>query len=80
MGVSERVTIHIHHVPLRFHSMQDDGEPRWCFVCRKRVQFTRTVQVPVDPMSYYGPSVTVHCDMGHTDGDLFPGRIREWSQ
>lgn len=56
----------------------DEGKPRWCFVCRKRVPFTLTVHTPIDPMSYYGPHATVECPKGHTDGDCFPGTYREW--
>lgn len=54
-----------------------DG-PRWCFVCRKRVPFTQTTHVPVDPMNYYGPHWTVQCPKGHVDGDCFPSTIRDW--
>jgi hypothetical protein len=72
------MTLHIHSVPTRVVSVKPDGEVRWCFVCRKRVAFTRTVHQPIDPMSYYGPHGTIECERGHTDGDCFPGRIREW--
>lgn len=54
-----------------------DGE-RWCFVCRKRREFYYIVTAPVEP-SYYGPNPDIKC--GHcktSDGDLFPGREREW--
>jgi hypothetical protein len=57
-----------------------NGEPRWCFVCRKRVRFTLTVHTPTDPMSYYGPHATIECERGHTDGDCFPGTWREWGE
>lgn len=71
--------IHIHRVPTRVHSQHDHGV-HWCFRCRKRIPFTRTVHTPTDPMSYYGPHVTVECERGHDNGDLFPGWIREWSE
>lgn len=58
---------------------EDDRGERWCFTCRQRRPFTLTVTAPVEP-SYYGPSFSIHCDRGHDDGDLFPGRIREWSE
>jgi hypothetical protein len=51
---------------------------RWCFACRKRVEFQRVVTIP-DGMSYYGPSISIDCtNCGAYDGDLFPGRYREW--
>lgn len=71
-------TLHIHRVPTRIYSVRPDGEPRWCFYCRKHVPFTFTVHVPVDERSYYGPHGTVECERQHRDGDLFPGRWREW--
>lgn len=52
---------------------------RWCFICRKRTEFTLTISAPVEP-SYYGPSAAVRCDRGHYDGDVFPGCSREWSE
>lgn len=77
---TEQPTLHILRVPTRVYSQQASGEPRWCFVCRKVVPFTLTITVPVDPMSYYGPTPTVACEHGHGDGDLFPGRFREWDE
>ena len=71
------MTIHIHRVPTRIAGIRPHGEVRWCFVCRKRVSFTRTVRTPVDPMSYYGPHAVIECDRGHVDGDYFPGTYRE---
>jgi hypothetical protein len=51
---------------------------RWCFVCRKRREFAFVVMDTVE-MSYWGPTASVECvDRGHSDGDLFPGRCREW--
>jgi hypothetical protein len=50
---------------------------KWCFVCRKRVEFTKTVKADAQP-SYYDPWVTITCPRGHQDGDLFPGWTREW--
>ena len=50
----------------------------WCFQCRARVEFETVIRAPDGP-SYYGPSPSVECPRGHVDGDLFPGRIREWS-
>jgi hypothetical protein len=51
---------------------------RWCFVCRKRTEFVFIVKDTVE-MSYWGPTASVECERrGHYDGDLFPGRYREW--
>lgn len=72
--------VHILHVPTRIYSEREDGDPRWCFYCRKRTPFIRRVHVSTDPMSYYGPHATIECERSHEDGDLFPGRFREWSE
>lgn len=65
---------------MRLIREEDLGE-RWCFVCRKRLEFVFQVHTPVDEMSYYGPSGSVRCKpRGHYDGDLFPGRFREWDE
>jgi hypothetical protein len=71
------VSLHILRVPTRVVSQRPDGE-RWCFQCRKRVPFTLTIHTPVDVGSYYGPHASIECERGHDDGDLFPGRSREW--
>ena len=71
------MSVHIHRVPSHVVSERTDGE-RWCFYCRKRVEFTLTVHAPDDPMSYYGPHAVVSCARGHADGDCFPGTWREW--
>lgn len=63
--------------PMRELSRKPDGEIRWCFVCRARRAFERVVEVEVEP-SYYGPTISIRCERGHGDGDLFPGRWREW--
>lgn len=75
------MNLHILRVPTRIHKVEPykSGEPRWCFVCRKRVPFTITKHVPIDPMSYYGPHWPVECPKGHNDGDCFPGTWREES-
>lgn len=53
---------------------------RWCFTCRRRVEFVRIVMVP-DGLSYYGPTVDIRCgECSSIDGDLFPGRCREWDE
>lgn len=58
---------------------RDELPERWCFTCRQRRPFLFLVTAPAVP-SYYGPSASVRCDRGHDDGDLFPGRFREWSE
>lgn len=53
---------------------------RWCFRCRRRVDFERVCMRPTGP-SYYGPSAHVECtNCKALDGDLFPGWTREWSE
>lgn len=54
-----------------------DGEARWCFRCRARREFFFVVRSEVE-ISYYGPHPSIRCSEGHLDGDLFPGRVREW--
>ena len=50
---------------------------RWCFVCRKRRNFSWVVMAPVG-LSYYGPHEKIVCDACKTqDGDCFPGTYRE---
>lgn len=51
---------------------------RWCFVCRKRVPFFFIVRRDDTEEDWYGPWPSVEDDKGHSDGDLFPGRRREW--
>jgi hypothetical protein len=56
------------------------GEPRWCFRCRKVRPFIFRVMSPVG-MSYYGPVPSIRCGTCDlVDGDLFPGRQREWEE
>lgn len=51
---------------------------KWCFQCRKRVEFEYTVTREIEP-SYYDPNPSIHCvPAGHWNGDLFPGYTREW--
>lgn len=69
--------LHILRVPTHVISEKSLGE-RWCFYCRKRIEFVLRVHLPDDPMSYYGPHASIKCEQGHHDGDLFPGRTREW--
>lgn len=59
---------------------EPDGKDRWCFRCRQVRAFEFVVSEPVGP-SYYGPRFYVECGTCHaTDGDLFPGRTREWGE
>lgn len=58
-----------------------NGEERFCFVCRKKRAFEFVVLAPVDMLSYYGPTPKIECATCHTtDGDMFPGREREWQE
>jgi hypothetical protein len=51
---------------------------KWCFYCRKRVEFIYTVTADAEP-SYYDPNPGIHCEPAHHwNGDLFPGYEREW--
>lgn len=51
---------------------------RWCYTCRKRQDFEYIRSVPIEP-SYYEPVDQIECTECRTiDGDLFPGRAREW--
>ena len=70
------MSIHIHRVDTKLVDAMPFGR-RWCFVCRKRREFTKEIHAPVE-MSYYGPHVTIRGECGHVDGDLFPGSYREW--
>lgn len=63
--------------PMKEVTREPSGE-RWCFTCRKRREFEFVVMAPAEP-SYYGPSPSMECTTCKTsDGDLFPGREREW--
>ena len=62
--------------PQRVYAERAVGE-RWCFVCRKRVDFTDRLTGDAEP-SYYEPVWTRECPRGHSDGDLFPGYERTW--
>lgn len=60
-----------------------NGEVRWCFYCRARVAFDFVVRGNTDPDydDYYGPAPSIECaEKGHGDGDMFPGRYREWDE
>lgn len=51
---------------------------RWCFHCRRRHQFDYIVRQTIEP-SWYEPNVSIEgAPCGVFDGDLFPGRSREW--
>lgn len=52
-------------------------EIKWCFVCRKCVEFTDYLIAEIEPL-YYDPWWRRTCPRGHDDGDLFPGRYREY--
>jgi hypothetical protein len=66
--------------PMEEVSRESQGE-RWCFKCRSRRKFFYVVTAPTDPMSYYGPNPSVRCGTCDLpDGDLFPGREREWDE
>lgn len=63
---------------MKITTQRPDGDPRWCFVCRKRRPFEFVVWSPVG-LSYYDPNPSIRCTVCETsDSDLFPGRQREW--
>jgi hypothetical protein len=69
--------LHINYGPPMEEVHRESVGVRWCFVCRKRRSFDYVVKAPTEP-SYYGPSPSIVGECGHLDGDLFPGRYREW--
>lgn len=71
------MNLHICRTPLETIADEPNGEPRWCFRCRKQVAFRYIVRATSEP-SYYEPVPEIRCEHGHPDGDLFPGRSREW--
>lgn len=75
------MTVHIcYGPPLAEVSRTPHGTIRWCYHCRARRPFELVVLAPTEP-SYYGPSPHIECTTCHThDGDLFPGRYREWEE
>ena len=78
--VGEGMSVHICYTePLEKIVRKQLGQ-RWCFVCRKRRTFSLVVMAPV-ALSYYGPHREIECDHCHTtDGDCFPGTVREWGE
>ncbi len=68
--------------PLEEVMRRPDGQERWCFACRAKRTFELVVMAPVpnyENPSYYGPTPSIRCGhCGTFDGDLFPGREREW--
>ncbi len=64
--------------PLKEVMRRTDGDIRHCFHCRVKRRFEYVVMSPVG-LSYYGPTPGIECATCHkADGDLFPGREREW--
>lgn len=59
---------------------EPNGDPRWCFTCRKVREFRFTVDDEIEP-NYYGPIAAVRCGTCDTvDGDCFPGWSRRWDE
>lgn len=72
------VRLHINREWMREVRRESEGV-RWCFGCRKRREFFFVVTEPVRRLSYYGPNPSIRCGTCDlVDGDLFPGRSREW--
>ncbi len=47
-------------------------EMKWCFGCRKRVNYKLVLFTP-EPYSYYGPTTSWECPRCGQDATLFPG-------
>jgi hypothetical protein len=71
------MSLHVLVTPMRETHRETRGI-RWCFECRRRVEFYFVVTDVIEQPSYYDPSCSIECERGHYDGDLFPGRFREW--
>lgn len=76
---------HILRVPTQEIRRETDGKSRWCFVCRKHRDFDLVTRTPIlsgdfgDACYYYGPHWQIECThCKAVDGDLFPGRWRQW--
>ncbi len=78
MTEARETTVHLCYTPMREYRRIPLGE-RYCFHCRKRRTFTDVIMVPTDPMSYYGPTSKIVCDVcGQQDADVFPGWSRSY--
>lgn len=70
--------VHINRPGATYVIRRKELGERWCFRCRERRNFIYTLTAEVEP-SYYDPNPDVKCGhCGKSDGDLFPGREREW--
>jgi len=68
----------VNHGPTMREVKRESQGEKWCFRCRKRRDFLFIVTAPIEP-DWYGPTASIrcaHCNL--QDGDLFPGREREW--
>lgn len=75
---ARETTVHLCYTPMREYGRIHLGE-RYCFHCRKRRTFTDVIMVSTDPMSYYGPTSKIVCDVcGQQDADVFPGWSRSY--
>lgn len=70
------MSLHILRTPMREVSRKPEQE-RFAFCCRKRGVFELVVTVPVDEMSYYGPSAHIECPFCLRDCADFPGTYRD---
>ncbi len=60
------------------HARRPNGEPRWCFKCRAIRSCEFVLRGDREP-TYYAPWPSIECvTCGTSNGDLFPGRYREW--
>lgn len=76
------MTIYVCGAPMTERKRWDEGV-MWCFHCRKRVQFWQVLLVASKEaieasMGFWTHTRRIECEHGHLNGDLFPGRWREW--
>ncbi len=74
------MTLHINYgPPMQWIHVRSEGE-KWCFTCRARREFEYGVLRPTE-RSYYDPIPRIRCmRCKSSDSDLFPGRVREWTE
>ncbi len=78
LELGDGTKVHINVGPKMVESKRESQGVKWCFKCRARQEFWLIIRHPAEP-SYYGPDATIACgECDTSDGDLFPGIVREW--
>lgn len=67
--------LHILRVPERVIKREDKGV-FWCFGCRARTRHELRWSTPTDPLSYYGPRCSLHCERCDQDRTRMDGERR----